>query len=128
MKTIAVVGSGFAGAVIANELSKTKNYKIDVFDERSHLGGNCFTERDQDTGIMVHRYGPHIFHTPYKEIWDYVTALSEFGPYTNRVKAVTARGVFSLPINLHTINQFFEKNLLSKRSQRFFKRTRNVEN
>lgn len=107
-KTIAIAGAGFSGAIIANELANV-GYQVVVFETRNHIGGNCFSERDADTGIMLHKYGPHIFHTDKKHVWDYVTGLSEFKPYTNRVKATTAGQVFSLPINLHTINQFFQK-------------------
>lgn len=121
MKEIAIVGSGFAGAVIAYELAKTDKYKLKVFDERSHVGGNCFTKRDPDTGILIHQYGPHIFHTSRKDIWDYVNSFTPFGSYTNRVKAVTERGVFSLPINLLTINQFFNKSFSPQEAEAFIK-------
>src|SRR3954447_4064409 len=110
-KEIAIAGAGFAGAVLARELAETGRYEVLVFDERDHIAGNAHTERDSRTGVMVHEYGPHIFHTNREDVWAYVKRFAEFGPYTNRVKAVTARGVFSLPINLLTINQFFGKKL-----------------
>ena len=106
MKKIAIVGAGFSGAVIARELAEA-GIETDVFDGRSHVAGNCHTERDTGTGVMVHKYGPHIFHTDNDRVWQYLNRYTRFMPYTNRVKT-TARGqVFSLPINLHTINQFF---------------------
>jgi UDP-galactopyranose mutase len=104
---VAVVGAGFAGAVLARALAKSGHFEVTVFDERPHVAGNCHTARDPETGVMVHTYGPHIFHTSREDVWDYVRSFGEFAPFTNRVKAVTPRGVFSLPINLHTINQFF---------------------
>lgn len=107
MTTIAIAGAGFAGAVLAHELAQSSRFSIDVFDERDHVAGNCHTTRDAATGIMLHQYGPHIFQTNREDVWQYVNRFSGFGPFTNRVKAVTARGVFSLPINLLTINQFF---------------------
>ncbi len=110
-KTIAVVGSGFAGAVLARELAESDNYHIVVFEERPHVAGNCHTSRDVKTGVMLHHYGPHIFNTSREDVWEYVQRWGRFMPYVNRVKAVTARGVFSLPINLLTINQFFGKKL-----------------
>lgn len=104
--SIAIVGAGFSGAVIARELAAS-GHEIDLFESRSHVAGNCHTERDPETNILVHRYGPHIFHTDNNRVWEYLNKFTEFMPYTNRVKT-TARGqVFSLPINLHTINQFF---------------------
>ena len=108
VKKIAIVGAGFSGAVIARELAEA-GIETDVFDGRSHVAGNCHTERDRQTGVMVHKYGPHIFHTDNERVWQYLQRFTRFMPYTNRVKT-TARGrVYSLPINLLTINQFFGK-------------------
>lgn len=114
-----VVGAGFSGAVIARELAETGKYDITVLDERPHVAGNCHTERDSATGVMVHKYGPHIFHTSREDVWQYVQRWGTFGPFTNRVKAHTARGVFSLPINLLTINQFFGKKFDPREAQAF---------
>ena len=104
---IAIAGAGFAGLVLARELALGGDFDITIFDERDHIAGNCHTSRDGATGVMVHNYGPHIFHTDREEVWEYVQQFGEFGPYVNRVRAITARGVFSLPVNLLTINQFF---------------------
>jgi UDP-galactopyranose mutase len=105
---IAVVGAGLSGAVIGRELA-LKGYKVEAFDSRNHIAGNCHTERDKDTGVMVHIYGPHIFHTDDTEVWDYVNGFQTFMPYKNRVKTTSGGKVYSLPVNLHTINQFFDK-------------------
>jgi len=118
MSRIAVVGAGFSGAVIARELAEA-GYSIDVFDTRTHVAGNCHTERDAETGIMVHRYGPHIFHTDKDQVWQYLQRFTEFMPYTNRVKTTTRGQVFSLPINLHTINQFFNKTFSPSEARNF---------
>ena len=104
-----VVGAGFSGAVIARELATRTSAQVHVIDARNHIGGNCHTARDESTGVLVHVYGPHIFNTRRQDVWDYVNRFASFGPYINRVKAHTPRGVFSLPINLLTINQFFGK-------------------
>ncbi|WP_291087538.1 MULTISPECIES: UDP-galactopyranose mutase [unclassified Empedobacter] len=109
MKKYLIIGSGFSGAVIAEQLSKDPNNKIVVIDERDHIGGNCYTERDKDTNVMIHKYGPHIFNTDNKEVWDYIQQFCEMMPFVNRVKSIYNGQVFSLPINLHTINQFFGK-------------------
>lgn len=108
MKKIAIVGAGFSGAVIARELAQV-GYEVEVFDVRPHPAGNCHTERDVETNVMAHVYGPHIFHTSNQKVWDYIRRFDEFMPFVNRVKAVTKGRVFSLPINLLTINQFFGK-------------------
>lgn len=104
---IGIGGAGFAGAVLARELAEHGDHKVVVFDPRPHVGGNCHTELHPGTSVMVHRYGPHIFNTNDQFAWDYVNQFDEFYPFQNRVIAHTHRGVFSLPINLLTINQFF---------------------
>ena len=118
-KNILIIGAGFSGAVAARELAETCACKIEVWDERPHLGGNCHTGRDAETGVMVHHYGPHIFNTDSERVWAYVQKFGDFRPFTNRVKALTARGVFSLPINLLTINQFFGKTFNPEEARAF---------
>jgi UDP-galactopyranose mutase len=108
-KKYLIIGAGFSGTVLANQLVKNSDCSIDIWDERDHIGGNCHTERDAKTGIMVHQYGPHIFNTDKKEIWDFVNSIGEFRPYVHRVKAMSNGKVYSLPVNLHTINQLFGK-------------------
>jgi UDP-galactopyranose mutase len=106
-----VVGAGFSGAVLARELAGRLDCRVTVVDARPHVAGNCHTERDAATGVMIHKYGPHIFNTNRPHVWDYVNRFGVLRPYSNRVKASTSRGIFSFPINLHTINQFFGKRL-----------------
>lgn len=115
---VAIAGAGLSGAVLARELALA-GLECDVFDKRSHIAGNCHTERDSDTGIMVHVYGPHIFHTDDEEVWRYVNKFQVFMPYKNRVKATSQGQVYSLPINLHTINQFFGKTLRPDEARAF---------
>ena len=95
------------------------NCKVTIFDERPHIARNCHTERDARSGVMVHAYGPHIFNTDREDVWKYVNHFAEFRPFVNRVKAVTNRGIFSLPINLHTINQFFGKSFNPTEAREF---------
>ena len=113
-----MVGAGLSGAVIGRHLAEA-GYDITVVDARSHIGGNCHTERDADTGVMVHIYGPHIFHTDDAEVWDYVNAFQTFMPYKNRVKTTSRGQVFSLPVNLHTINQFFGQTMRPDEARTF---------
>ncbi|GBR06035.1 UDP-galactopyranose mutase [Acetobacter oeni LMG 21952] len=84
-----------------------QGHKILLIDERTHPGGNCHTGRDEKTGVMIHHYGPHIFHTADQRVWDYVRSFGTFRPYVNRVKAISKGHVYTLPVNLLTINQFF---------------------
>lgn len=118
MKRICIVGAGFSGAVIARSLSE-HGYKCLVIDERGHAAGNCHTERDAESGVMVHKYGPHIFHTNDERVWNYINRFGEMMPYVNRVKATVKGQVYSMPINLHTINQFFGKSMSPAEAKAF---------
>ncbi|ADP12976.1 Probable UDP-galactopyranose mutase [Erwinia sp. Ejp617] len=117
VKNILIVGAGFSGAVIGRELAD-KGHIIKIIDARKHIAGNCFSERDEKTQVMVHTYGPHIFHTDNLKVWDYINQHAEMLPYTNRVKSTVNGQVFSLPINLHTINQFFKKTCNPEQAQK----------
>lgn len=115
---IVMVGAGLSGAVIGRVLAEA-GHSITVVDSRPHIAGNCYTARDADTGVMVHTYGPHIFHTDDAQVWDYVNQFTTFEPYKNRVKSTAQDQVFSLPINLHTINQFFGKTMRPEEARDF---------
>jgi len=114
---IAIVGAGFSGAVFARELAEA-GHRVDVFDSRSHIAGNCHTER-QDDDVMVHVYGPHIFHTAHEHVWQYMNRFGTMMPYNHKVKATTQGKVFSLPVNLLTINQFFGKTFTPAQAEAF---------
>jgi len=114
-----IVGAGFSGCVLASRLTSLMDCDVDIWEERPHLGGNCHTKRDEATGIMVHEYGPHIFNTDKKEIWDYVNSFTEFRPYVHRVKAVSHGKIYPLPVNLHTINQFFDQSFTPAEAKEF---------
>ncbi|AXI48999.1 UDP-galactopyranose mutase [Sulfitobacter sp. SK012] len=109
-KEILLVGAGLSGAVIGRRLAEA-GHSVTIIDGRDHIGGNCHTARDADTGVLVHEYGPHIFHTDDDEVWDYVNGFATFMPYRNRVKTTAQGQVFSLPVNLHTINQFYGRTM-----------------
>lgn len=120
---ILIIGAGLSGAVIGRHLAQA-DHQVTIIESRNHVGGNCHTVRDNDSGVMVHVYGPHIFHTDDSEVWDYVNTFAKFRPFKNQVKA-TARtpsgvqSVFSLPINLHTINQFFGRTMRPDEARAF---------
>lgn len=107
MKKVLIIGAGFSGSTIAYKLAKS-GINVVVSDARNHIAGNCYTDVDKETGITIHKYGAHIFHTDNSEVWEFLKKFCEFMPYTNRVKSNVKGKVYSLPINLHTINQFFE--------------------
>lgn len=107
-KGILIVGAGFSGAVLARELAERGDRRCLVIDSRDHLAGNSHTARGSH-GVMEHVYGPHIFNTNHADVVQYIHRWGKWHPHVNRVKAITPRGVFSFPLNLHTINQFFGK-------------------
>lgn len=102
-----IVGSGLFGSVFARELTN-KGYKCLVVDKRNHIGGNVFTENTN--GINVHKYGPHIFHTNDKQIWDYVNCFANFNHYRHKVAVNYEGKILSFPINLLTFSQLFGLN------------------
>ncbi|WP_202345089.1 UDP-galactopyranose mutase [Leucobacter chromiireducens] len=101
-----VVGSGFFGLTIA-ERAASAGKKVVVIDRRSHIGGNAYSEADPETGIEVHRYGAHLFHTSNETVWEYVNRFTSFTNYVHKVYSNFEGEVYPLPINLGTINQFF---------------------
>jgi len=117
-KNVAIVGAGFSGAVIAHQLAHA-GYNVEVFESRAHIAGNCHSERDAETGVMLHVYGPHIFHTDNERAWEFINRFGEMMPYVNRVKAITNERVYTLPINLLTINQFFNKTFRPAEAEAF---------
>ncbi len=109
---ILVVGAGFAGAVHARLLAEA-GYRVDVIDRRNHIAGNCFDEVDS-SGVRVHRYGPHLFHTSNRDVVDWLSRFTMWLPYTHRVKARLQDGrTVPLPVNRTTINEFFRASLVS---------------
>ena len=114
-----IIGSGLSGCVLARELADDLDCTIDIWEEKNHIAGNCFTSKDEETGIMVHHYGPHIFNTDKKEIWNYFNRFSELKPYVHRVKAVHNGNEYSFPINLATLNQFFNQTYHSDSARAF---------
>lgn len=89
-----IVGAGFSGAVIGRQLAE-KGHQVHIIDQRDHIGGNSYDARDSETNVMVHVYGPHIFHTDNETVWNYINKHAEMMPYVNRVKATVNGQVFS---------------------------------
>lgn len=107
MTDLLVVGSGFFGLTIA-ERAAAAGRKVTVIERRHHVGGNAYSEAEPETGIEVHRYGAHLFHTSNEKVWQYVNRFTTFTNYVHRVYSTHRGQVYTLPVNLHTINQFFE--------------------
>jgi UDP-galactopyranose mutase len=104
-----VVGCGFFGAVMAERIASAMGEKVLVIDLRRHIGGNSYSYTEPDTKIEIHAYGSHIFHTSNSAVWEYVTSFEPFNNYLHKVYTKRRDHVYPMPINLHTINQFFGK-------------------
>src|SRR5689334_1174381 len=100
-----VVGSGFFGLTVAERTAAQLNKRVLVLERREHIGGNAYSEAEPETGIEVHRYGAHLFHTSNKRVWEYVNQFTEFTGYQHRVFAKYQEQVYSFPMNLALINQ-----------------------
>lgn len=105
-----IVGTGLFGAVFAQQAVENGRSVL-LLESRGHIGGNCYSEPQEGTNIIVHRYGTHIFHTNSREIWDYTNRFTEFNRYQHRVLTTHRDRVYAMPINLGTINQFYDVNL-----------------
>ncbi|KAB1663044.1 UDP-galactopyranose mutase [Pseudoclavibacter sp. CFCC 13611] len=103
-----IVGSGFFGLTIAERAATQLGLKVTIIERRSHIGGNAYSEIDPETGIEYHKYGAHLFHTSNEHVWEYVNQFTKFTDYQHRVYANHDGVVYPLPINLGTINQFFQ--------------------
>jgi len=107
-----IVGAGFAGSVLAERLATRSNKKVLIIDKRSHIAGNAYDHFNEE-GILVHKYGPHIFHTNSKDVFDYLSQFTEWRSYEHRVLASVDGQLVPIPINLDTINKLYGLNLTS---------------
>jgi len=114
-----IVGAGFAGAVLAERLASQSGKKVLIVDKRNHIGGNTYDYYNKE-GILVHKYGPHIFHTNAREIYDYLGQFTAWRPYEHRVLASVDGMLVPIPINLNTINTLYGLGLSSADMDNFF--------
>jgi UDP-galactopyranose mutase len=114
-----IVGAGFAGSVLAERLASQSDRKILIIDTRSHIGGNAYDHYNEE-GILVHKYGPHIFHTNSRDVFEYLSQFTEWRPYEHRVKASVDGQLVPIPINLDTVNRLYGLNLTSFQLEEFF--------
>jgi UDP-galactopyranose mutase len=113
-----IVGAGFAGAVLAERLASEAGKKVLIVDKRHHIGGNTYDHYNKD-GLLIHEYGPHIFHTNSKEIYDYLGQFTTWRPYEHRVLASVDGMLVPIPINLNTINELYGMHLTSSQVEDF---------
>ena len=114
-----IVGAGFAGSVLAERLAASSGKKVLLVDRRPHIGGNAYDCHNAD-GILIHKYGPHIFHTNSKEVFDYLSRFTEWRQYQHRVRASVDGMLLPVPINLDTVNALYGLNLNSQQLTQFF--------
>ena len=113
-----IVGAGIFGATVAERLADAGK-KVLVIDRREHLAGNIYSYTDEETGIEVHKYGSHIFHTEMDEVWDYITKFTEFNDYTHTVNTRHNGRLYPMPINLDTINLLYETSMNAEEAEKF---------
>lgn len=108
-----IIGTGFAGSVLAERIATQLNKKVLMIEKRNHIGGNAYDSYDSQ-GILIHNYGPHIFHTKVKKVWDYLSNFTDWHLYHHKVLGVIDGQKVPIPFNLNSINQVFPKNLAER--------------
>jgi len=114
-----IVGAGFAGSVMAERIASQRNERVLIIDRRGHIGGNAYDRRDK-AGILMHQYGPHIFHTNSEAIFQYLSRFTRWRPYEHRVLAQVDGMLVPIPINLDTVNHLYGLNLTSEELEGWF--------
>ena len=122
MANILVAGAGLAGCTTARELADA-GHRVHIIDRRYHIAGNAYDELDEQ-GILVHRYGPHIFHTNSERVWDFLSRFTEWRPYEHRVRGVVEGKLYPFPINRDTLNQLYNLDLDEAGAGAFFEQVR----
>lgn len=123
-----IVGSGFFGSVIAERIANKLNEKVLVIEKRNHIGGNCYSLNDKETGIHYHLYGTHIFHTSNKKVWEYINKFTDFNGYVHQVLTRHKGKVYQMPVNLETINSFYNVDLKPYEVKTFLQKEIEKEN
>ena len=114
-----IVGAGLYGCVLAERITSVLKKEVVILERRSHIGGNCYSEVDQKTNIEFHKYGTHIFHTSNKDVLNYYKDFTKLNSYHHQVLSTYKNKVYQMPINLETINSFFNKNFKPSEAKNF---------
>lgn len=118
-----IVGAGLSGIVLAERITNELNEEVLIIEKRNHIGGNCYDYYNED-GILIHKYGPHIFHTNIKRVWDYLSQFTDWRLYQHRVLAYVDGQYVPLPINLDTIKKLYNLNLSPEEVKNFYERVK----
>lgn len=116
-----IIGCGLAGIVMAEQISRKQNKKVLIIEKRNHIGGNCYDYYDEN-GILVHKYGPHIFHTNYKEVFDYLSNYTDWHIYQFQARTVIDGKMTNLPFNLNTMESLFDNGLYERLSAKLIQK------
>ncbi len=116
---VVVIGAGFFGSTVAHLMAQQHGVPVIVLEKRDHVGGNSHSQTDGQTGIEFHTYGSHIFHTPNKAVWEFVNRFSAFNNYRHRVFTRHDNRMFTMPINLMTINAYYNQSFTPAQAQAF---------
>ena len=123
--SVVVVGSGLFGLTIAERVASQLGLKVTVIESRNHFGGNSYSYKDAETGIEIHKYGTHIFHTNNTKVWEYINQFSEFTSYRHHVVASSQGNIYNLPINLQTISNVFGGDISPKHARKILNQNSN---
>ena len=115
-----IIGAGFAGAVLAERLASQQNKRILIIDKRQHIGGNCY-DRFDEHGVLIHQYGPHLFHTDNKEVFDYLSQFTQWNPYQHEVLAFIDGQKVPVPFNLNSLHALFPESLANSLEKKLIK-------
>ncbi|HEX6226681.1 MAG TPA: UDP-galactopyranose mutase, partial [Chryseolinea sp.] len=122
-----IVGTGFFGATLAERIANDSGKKVVLIEKRKHIGGNCHSQINDETGIEYHTYGTHIFHTSNQRVWEYISRFTTFNGYYHQVLTTFKNKVYQMPVNLETINSFYNLNLKPFEFAQFLSRERSKE-
>ena len=124
MKTdILIIGAGIAGITLARRMAEEKNLKVLLVERRKHIGGYCFDYRDPN-GILVHRYGPHIFRTDSEQVYNFLSRFTDWYDYQHKVLANVEGKLYPMPINLDTVNGYLGTNYTSENVAEYFEKVK----
>ena len=117
-----VVGAGFFGSTVAERIASVLGERVVVIDKHDHIGGHSYSEKDSETGVECHKYGSHIFHTKHEEVWEYITQFTRFNSYRHQVFTKYLGKTYTMPVNLHTINNFYGTDLTPGEVENFLQK------
>ena len=115
-----IVGCGLSGAVVAERIANVLNEKVLIIEKRNHIGGNCYDYFDKETGILINKYGAHLFHTNYENVWEYINKFSEWQRWEHKVLAYVEDKFVSIPVNITTVNELCGVNLKTEEEMRIW--------